>query len=200
MSSSIRTGRAHLHRTYRILLARSRPKQFALKAIYSKRGDNGRDHQETSNKYEDFPKLFSLHDLHCLLLLHDRLVDHLGRPLIPTQSHSFSTNCSRSAIATMISTLLTIFAAASAALAAVTPGVTLDERSIARRSLQGEATFYGGNVKGGMCSFSTYTLPAGLHGTALSSSNWRTGGNCRSLRHDTQRSNIVLNSLQAAAA
>lgn len=78
----------------------------------------------------------------------------------------------------MFSKLLTIFGVATTALAAVTPGFTIDERSIARRSLRGEATFYGGNVHGGMCSFSTYDLPRGLAGVALSSSNWNNGGNC----------------------
>ncbi|KAF2213113.1 carbohydrate-binding module family 63 protein [Cercospora zeae-maydis SCOH1-5] len=39
-------------------------------------------------------------------------------------------------------------------------------------SFAGEATFYGGNTKGGMCSFSTYDIPDGIYGTALSDSNW----------------------------
>lgn len=42
----------------------------------------------------------------------------------------------------------------------------------------GQATFYGGNVQGGMCSFSTYTLPAGIYGTALSDSNWQGSEPC----------------------
>lgn len=78
----------------------------------------------------------------------------------------------------MFSTLLTVLMAVSTALAAVTPGFTIDERSLTRRSLRGEATFYGGNVHGGMCSFSTYNLPHGLPGVALSSSNWNNGANC----------------------
>jgi hypothetical protein len=45
-------------------------------------------------------------------------------------------------------------------------------------SNSGQATFYGGNVAGGDCSFSTYTLPSGMYGTALSSSNWNTSANC----------------------
>lgn len=49
---------------------------------------------------------------------------------------------------------------------------------LARRSNSGEATFYGGNLNGGMCSFSGYTLPSGIYGTALSDSNWATAGNC----------------------
>ena len=40
------------------------------------------------------------------------------------------------------------------------------------------ATYYGGNVQGGTCSFSTYTLPKGLYGTALSDSNWANSANC----------------------
>ena len=31
---------------------------------------------------------------------------------------------------------------------------------------------------GGACSFSTYTLPSGIYGTALSDSNWDNSGNC----------------------
>ncbi|KAK0285223.1 hypothetical protein LTR35_005425 [Friedmanniomyces endolithicus] len=68
--------------------------------------------------------------------------------------------------------------AVSATLAAPTAPTSLDQRAVARRSLSGQATFYGGNVHGGTCSFSTYTLPSGLHGTALSDSNWDDAGNC----------------------
>ncbi|KAF2490317.1 rare lipo protein A, partial [Lophium mytilinum] len=43
----------------------------------------------------------------------------------------------------------------------------------------GQATYYGdGSISGGMCSFTTYTLPSGIFGTALSDSNWDTAGNC----------------------
>ncbi|KAK1085327.1 hypothetical protein LTR33_002171 [Friedmanniomyces endolithicus] len=72
--------------------------------------------------------------------------------------------------------LLTL--AVSATLAAPTAPTSLDQRAVARRSLSGQATFYGGNVHGGTCSFSTYTLPSGLYGTALSDSNWDDAGNC----------------------
>lgn len=63
-------------------------------------------------------------------------------------------------------------------MAATAAPMSLDSRSLARRSLSGQATFYGGNVQGGACSFSTYTLPSGLYGTALSDSNWATSANC----------------------
>ncbi|OJJ48275.1 hypothetical protein ASPZODRAFT_140583 [Penicilliopsis zonata CBS 506.65] len=42
----------------------------------------------------------------------------------------------------------------------------------------GEATYYGGNVAGGTCSFSGYTLPSGIYGTALTSSSWDDAANC----------------------
>ena len=71
--------------------------------------------------------------------------------------------------------LTTLF---SAAFAAVVPPMSIDERSAVRRALSGEATYYGGNVHGGTCSFSTWNLPSGLYGTALSDSNWATSGNC----------------------
>jgi expansin (peptidoglycan-binding protein) len=44
----------------------------------------------------------------------------------------------------------------------------------------GQATFYGGNVSGGMCSFTGYTIPAGIYGTALSDANWDSAANCGS--------------------
>ncbi|KAG0650525.1 Expansin 5 [Hyphodiscus hymeniophilus] len=49
---------------------------------------------------------------------------------------------------------------------------------LGKRSLSGEATFYGGNVAGGACSFSTYTLPSNILATALSDSNWDNSANC----------------------
>lgn len=49
---------------------------------------------------------------------------------------------------------------------------------LGKRALSGEATYYGGNVAGGSCSFSTYTLPSNIYGTALSDSNWANSGEC----------------------
>lgn len=46
------------------------------------------------------------------------------------------------------------------------------------RANSGEATFYDGTLSEGACSFSTYTLPSGIYGTALSDSNWDNSGNC----------------------
>ena len=78
----------------------------------------------------------------------------------------------------MLLSAISLLALASAAVAVVMPEMSVDARSIARRALSGQATYYGGNTHGGTCSFSTYTLPAGLYGTALSDSNWDTAANC----------------------
>jgi expansin (peptidoglycan-binding protein) len=48
----------------------------------------------------------------------------------------------------------------------------------AATSNSGKATFYGGNTSGGMCSFTGYTIPSNLLGTALSDSNWSGADNC----------------------
>ncbi|KAH6691690.1 rare lipoprotein A [Plectosphaerella plurivora] len=45
-------------------------------------------------------------------------------------------------------------------------------------SVSGKSTFYGGNVSGGTCSFTGYTIPAGLYGTAFSGSAWGSSANC----------------------
>lgn len=50
--------------------------------------------------------------------------------------------------------------------------------SAAAGSKRGDATFYGGNVSGGMCSFTGYTIPSSIYGTALSDSNWDNANAC----------------------
>lgn len=44
------------------------------------------------------------------------------------------------------------------------------------RAYSGQATFYGGNTSGGHCSFSTYTIPSGIYGTAYA--NWDNSAHC----------------------
>jgi expansin (peptidoglycan-binding protein) len=62
---------------------------------------------------------------------------------------------------------------AASALLSLASGAVLGPRG-----LSGQATYYGGNLDGGACSFSTYTLPSDIFGTALSESNWDNSGNC----------------------
>ncbi|KAL4727742.1 hypothetical protein ACLX1H_004430 [Fusarium chlamydosporum] len=45
-------------------------------------------------------------------------------------------------------------------------------------SVSGSSTFYGGNLSGGNCMFTTYTLPAGIMGTAFSGQKWDDAANC----------------------
>ncbi|KAI1428281.1 carbohydrate-binding module family 63 protein [Xylaria sp. FL1777] len=45
-------------------------------------------------------------------------------------------------------------------------------------AVTGKSTFYGGNLNGGTCSFTTYTLPSGIYGTAFSGSAWDSAEHC----------------------
>ncbi|EOD53161.1 putative expansin-like protein 1 protein [Neofusicoccum parvum UCRNP2] len=45
-------------------------------------------------------------------------------------------------------------------------------------AVTGEATYYTGDVSAGTCSFTGYSLPASIFGTALSDSNWDDASNC----------------------
>lgn len=79
----------------------------------------------------------------------------------------------------LLNMLFKALAASSLANALVTAPMSMDERSLGKRqTLNGKATFYGGNVEGGTCSFAGYKLPAGLYGTAISDSNWNNAAQC----------------------
>ncbi|KAI0514819.1 carbohydrate-binding module family 63 protein [Xylaria bambusicola] len=45
-------------------------------------------------------------------------------------------------------------------------------------AVKGTSTFYGGNLNGGTCSFTTYSLPSGIYGTAFSGSAWNSAAHC----------------------
>jgi hypothetical protein len=81
-------------------------------------------------------------------------------------------------------TAITLLAAAAGSAAALPTtnnnnnNQSANPSSLARRAVAGKSTFYGGNVQGGTCSFSTYKLPAGLYGTAFSGQVWDSGSNC----------------------
>lgn len=57
-------------------------------------------------------------------------------------------------------------------------GLAISPRHVlhGRDANSGQATFYGGNVAGGHCSFASYTLPDGVYGTA--SANWDGSAHC----------------------
>ncbi|RMZ73284.1 Rare lipo A [Pyrenophora seminiperda CCB06] len=51
-------------------------------------------------------------------------------------------------------------------------------QSKAGTTKHGSATWYSSNLSGGTCSFTGYTIPAGIYGTALSDFNWDSAANC----------------------
>jgi hypothetical protein len=55
----------------------------------------------------------------------------------------------------------------------------LPSAPISLRDTSGTSTFYGGNLNGGTCSFTTMkSLPAGIYGTAFSGSGWNSAASC----------------------
>ncbi|RDW74328.1 putative extracellular cellulase CelA/allergen Asp F7-like [Aspergillus mulundensis] len=50
--------------------------------------------------------------------------------------------------------------------------------STSSATTSGEATFYGGNVSGGTCSFADYTIPSHLSGVAFSGEAWNDAAEC----------------------
>ncbi|KAL1899740.1 hypothetical protein Cpir12675_001239 [Ceratocystis pirilliformis] len=55
-----------------------------------------------------------------------------------------------------------------------TPG----QSSLGDSKTDGKATFYGGNLSGGTCLFTEYTIPSGLSGVAYPTPDWDNAGNC----------------------
>lgn len=64
-----------------------------------------------------------------------------------------------------------VLLAASASAASAAP-------SLQGAAVTGKSTHYGGNLSGGTCSFTTYTLPPGVFGTAFSGSAWDSSSAC----------------------
>ncbi|OCK85452.1 carbohydrate-binding module family 63 protein [Lepidopterella palustris CBS 459.81] len=76
------------------------------------------------------------------------------------------------------SALTTVISSATSTSTPSAPVATSSSTTALSSDNAGQATYYGGNLVGGTCSFSTYTLPSGIFGTALSDSNWDSAGNC----------------------
>lgn len=68
------------------------------------------------------------------------------------------------------STSSVVAAPAQSSPAAAVPETAADVSTSAAGSVTGTASFYGGNVAGGACSFSGYTIPSSLFGTAFGGS------------------------------
>ncbi|KAK6813986.1 hypothetical protein RU639_010591 [Aspergillus parasiticus] len=69
-------------------------------------------------------------------------------------------------------------APAASATSSSTSSSSGSSSSSSSESNSGEATFYGGNLSGGACSFTGYTLPSNLFGTALGSPRWDNAAEC----------------------
>ncbi|KAI1494375.1 RlpA-like double-psi beta-barrel-protein domain-containing protein-containing protein [Biscogniauxia mediterranea] len=61
---------------------------------------------------------------------------------------------------------------------AISSAIAMASAVAAADAVTGTSTFYGGNLQGGTCLFSTYTLPSGIYGTAFSGSAWDSAANC----------------------
>lgn len=58
-------------------------------------------------------------------------------------------------------------------------GLLVGLASLAQAALiRGDATFTGNNINGGTCSFTNYTLPAGVSGVGIGPPNWANGTKC----------------------
>ncbi|KAJ5933492.1 hypothetical protein N7454_005821 [Penicillium verhagenii] len=92
---------------------------------------------------------------------------------VPATTASSSSSSSSSSSTTSSSTSSST-SSASTSTASSSSTVSLSSAS----ETAGTATYYGGNLSGGTCSFSDYTLPSSLFGTALSIDQWDNAANC----------------------
>ncbi|ORY68923.1 RlpA-like double-psi beta-barrel-protein domain-containing protein-containing protein [Pseudomassariella vexata] len=99
------------------------------------------------------------------------LVEIVETTPLPT---SISTSATSTLAETTETTPLPTSTSTSAAAVATTVASTVADSD----AVSGSATFYGGNVAGGTCSFTSYTLPSSLFGTAFSGSSWDTAAHC----------------------
>lgn len=75
-------------------------------------------------------------------------------------------------------TLATSAAAAVASSSASSSVQSTSSSTSSSDSISGSSTFYGGNLNGGACSFTTYTLPSDILGTAFSGAAWDNAAHC----------------------
>lgn len=74
---------------------------------------------------------------------------------------------------------------------AVAVPATQRQQQSSAAGVSGTSTFYGGNLNGGTCSFSSYTLPAGIYGTAFSGSAWDNSAKCGSCLEVTAKGKTI---------
>lgn len=97
--------------------------------------------------------------------------------LLPTSSAE-SAAAAETTTAPLIQALAEQTTTQAAAETTAAPVVKAATSSSSSGGDSGKATFYGGNLSGGMCSFTGYSLPSTLFGTAFSQQRWDDSANC----------------------
>ncbi|KAH7159648.1 RlpA-like double-psi beta-barrel-protein domain-containing protein-containing protein [Dactylonectria estremocensis] len=86
------------------------------------------------------------------------------------------------ATAVIVSSSSSTSAAAAASSSAASDDSSSDDSSstgdLTTEEVSGSSTFYGGNLSGGNCMFTTYTLPSSIYGTAFSGQIWDSAAHC----------------------
>ncbi|KAH6984587.1 RlpA-like double-psi beta-barrel-protein domain-containing protein-containing protein [Ilyonectria sp. MPI-CAGE-AT-0026] len=68
--------------------------------------------------------------------------------------------------------------AAPSSSSAAAGGSSSGNEELSSEAVTGSSTFYGGNLSGGNCMFTTYTLPSNIYGTAFSGEIWDSAAHC----------------------
>ncbi|KAI1323326.1 carbohydrate-binding module family 63 protein [Xylariaceae sp. FL0255] len=113
-------------------------------------------------------------------------VSKTSTSIVPEASTSAALEPTTIAVVTTVATSAT---STSSTAPVATPTGTAVSSSAA---ITGTSTFYGGNLSGGTCSFSTYTLPAGIFGTAFSGSAWDSAAECGACLEVTANGKSIL--------
>lgn len=111
------------------------------------------------------------------------VVKTIAAPAVETTAAQTSTTQAPVEVASTSTTQAPVEAASTSTESATSSSSTksASSKSVSTSSSDGtpgEATFYGGNVAGGTCSFSGYTLPSNLFGAALSLQRWDDAAEC----------------------
>ncbi|KAJ5926880.1 hypothetical protein N7516_008653 [Penicillium verrucosum] len=110
------------------------------------------------------------------------VVKTIAAPAVETATAQTSTTQAPVEVASTSTTQAPVEAASTSTESATSSSTkSASSKSVSTGSSNGtpgKATFYGGNVSGGTCSFSGYTLPSNLFGAALSLQRWDDAAEC----------------------
>ncbi|KAK7432305.1 hypothetical protein QQZ08_001252 [Neonectria magnoliae] len=91
---------------------------------------------------------------------------------------SSSTSAAAAIVAPSSSTSAAAAASSSAASSSDDNKSSSGSKELTSEAVTGSSTFYGGNLSGGNCMFTDYTIPSGLYGTAFSGQIWDNAAHC----------------------